>query len=156
MNKTGAAYCYVCRKGNRMKVIKSFLCIAVVLSLCSCSLFIIRDKYKCPVDEVSSVQIIKLGKYSAEGKRDEYTIFKEIDDYAGFVERLNSMEVGYVWNDPRPLKEGDIVIKIDYLDGGYDLIRSTYQVFVRNEGTNVRHFAFNEKQFETLIVDYLR
>lgn len=156
MNKTGAAYCYVCRKGSRMKVIKSFLCIAVVLSLCSCSLFIIRDKYKCPVDEVSSVQIIKMGKYSAEGNRDEYTILKEIDDYTELVERLNDMKIGYVWNDPRPLKEGDIVIKIDYLDGGYDLIRSTYQVFVCNEGTNVRHFAFNEKQFETLIVDYLR
>lgn len=141
-----------------MKTVKLVLCIVITLSLCSCRVFIdiIRDRYECPVDEVSTVQIIKLGKYSAEGKRDEYTIFKEIDDYAGFVERLNNMEVGYVWNDPRPLMEGDIVIKIDYLDGGYDLIRRTYQVFVRNEGTNVRHFAFNRKQFETLIVEYLR
>ena len=139
-----------------MKVMRLALCIVIALSLCSCSLFIIRDKYKCPVDEVSSVQIIKMGKYSAEGNRDEYTILKEIDDYTELVERLNDMKIGYVWNDPRPLKEDDIVIKIDYLNGGYDLIRSTYQVFVRNEETDVRYFAFNEKQFETLIVDYLR
>ena len=139
-----------------MKVMRLALCIVIALSLCSCSLFIIRDKYKCPVDEVSSVQIIKMGKYSAEGNRDEYTILKEIDDYTELVERLNDMKIGYVWNDPRPLKEDDIVIKIDYLNGGYDLIRRTYQVFVRNEETDVRYFAFNKKQFETLIEDYLR
>ena len=139
-----------------MKVMRLILCIVIALSLCSCSLLIIRDKYKCPVDEVSSVQIIKMGKYSTEGNRDEYTILKEIDDYTELVERLNDMKIGYVWNDPRPLKEGDIVIKIDYLNGGYDLIRRTYQVFVRNEETDVRYFAFNKKQFETLIEDYLR
>ena len=139
-----------------MKVMRLALCIVIALSLCSCSLLIIRDKYKCPVDEVSSVQIIKMGKYSTEGNRDEYTILKEIDDYTELVERLNDMKIGYVWNDPRPLKEGDIVIKIDYLNGGYDLIRRTYQVFVRNEETDVRYFAFNKKQFETLIEDYLR
>ena len=112
-----------------------------MLSLCSCRVFIdiIRDRYECPVDEVSSVQIIKLGKYSAE-----------------FIKRLNDIKTSTVWNDPKPLSDGAIVIKIDYVNGDFDLLDSNAQRFNRNGKNNYGHYVFDEEQFDSLIVDYLR
>lgn len=129
-----------------------------MLSLCSCRVFIdiIRDRYECPVDEVSSVQIIVFDRSATKNYPYGYAVLREIKDYSEFIKRLNDIKTSTVWNDPKPLSDGAIVIKIDYVNGDFDLLDSNAQRFNRNGKNNYGHYVFDEEQFDSLIVDYLQ
>ena len=141
-----------------MKVMRLILCIALMLSLCSCRAFIdiIWDRYECPVDEVERVQIVKLDKYVTGEYRYEYIVLSEISDYYDFIERLNNIKCGVNLGEPIVLHEGYIVIKIDYINGDFDLLYDGAQWFNRDGINNTGFYVFDEEQFETLIEDYLR
>ena len=59
------------------------------------------------------------------------------------------------WGDPGVHNEGDIVIRIEFLNGEYDLIHH-YAQTLRCPNTNRTGFFFFDKdQFNALIADYL-
>ena len=85
-----------------MKKIRVPLCLLCVISLCllcSCGLFG-PQKYVCEIDEVESVEIIRLDEYIEEEYRFEYTVLSQISDYTTFVERLNEVKHSVNWGDP--------------------------------------------------------
>lgn len=140
-----------------MKNVRSLICILcffVALCFCSCGFFG-KQKYVCEVDTVESVQIVELSEYVEEEFRFEYTVLADITDQTAFVERLNDLKHSVNWGDPQPMKEGYGVIKIDYLNGNFDLIHSNAQTFHESGTNHSGYFFFDKEQFDTLVSEYL-
>ena len=130
------------------------ICIIPMLLCCSCGLFGDK-KYYCDVDEVESVQIVRLDGYVEEEYRFEYTVLSEVSDYETFVKRLNNVEHSVNWGDPGVLRLQYIVIKIDYHNGDFDLLYPNAQRFHRSGKNQYGFFFFDKEQFNDLISDYL-
>ena len=137
-----------------MKKIIFPLCIIFMLLLCACGLFG-EQQYYCEVDEVESVQIIRLDKYVEGEYRYDYTVLSEISEYVAFVSQLNEMEHSVNWGDPYQMDVQYIVIKIDYSNGDFDLIHQDAQCFHRSGKNNYGYFFFDDEQFNALISDYI-
>lgn len=129
-------------------------CIILMLLCCSCGLFG-PQRYVCEVDQVESVQIVRLDKYVEGEYRYEYTILAQISDYTTFVSRLNKLKHSVNWGDPGRMNVQYVVIKIDYHNGDFDLIHPDAQWFHRSGVNNYGYFFFDDDQFNTLISDYL-
>lgn len=138
-----------------MKVMRLILCIVIALSLCSCGFFGETD-YFCPIDEVKSVKIVRYGEYIVEEQRHNHVILVEIPDYYSFIERLNNIDCRVNWGEPRVFYEDYIAIRIDYINGDFDLINDRAQSFFRNGEKQTGFLYFDEEQFDSLIEDYLR
>ena len=130
-------------------------CVVLALLCCSCGLFG-EQRYKCEVDNIASIQIVRLDTYVEGEYRYEYTVLSEISDYTVFVDRLNSVKHSVNWGDPYQLDVEYVVIKINYHNGDYDLIHSDAQWFNRSGTNQVGYFFFDEEQFNTLISDYTK
>jgi hypothetical protein len=129
------------------------MCI-VVLLLCSSCESLDKHHYICEVEEVTSIQIVRLEQYIEEECRFEYTVLSEITDFDPFVTRLNELDHIAQWRDPRQMFELEIVIKIDYNDGAYDLIHQDAQ-WLYSGDVLYGMYLFEEEQFNTLIADYM-
>ncbi len=97
------------------------LVLAVTILLCGCGFFG-GEKYVCSIDNVKSVQIVRLDKWVQEEARYEYTVLTEILDKIEFLQRLNGLKQYEYWNDPSVMQKGDTVVRIDYENGDYDLL----------------------------------
>ena len=128
-------------------------CMFIFLSFCSCGFF--TDPYQCDADAVESIQIVVLDDYIESEFRYEYKILCTIGDHAVFVERLNTLDQSVWWGDPRPMEEGCTVIKVEYLNGDYDLLYHDSQTGYRNGKNTTGFILFDQEQFEALISDYL-
>ena len=140
-----------------MKRIRIMLCMLFTVSmcfLCSCGFFGNRQ-YVCEVNDVQSIQIVSLDKYIEGEYRYEYTVLCEIDDHAKFVEQLNDLKHSVNWGEPGQLDEGYVVIRIDYLNGDYDLLYPNAQWMNRSGENQYGYFFFDEEQFDALISKYL-
>ena len=137
-----------------MKKMVLILCIVLSLLFCSCGLFG-DQRYACEVDEVKSVQIVRLDKYVEWEYRYEYTVLCEITDRSAFIEQLNNLKHFVNWGEPSQLDIVYVVIRIDYLNGDYDLIYSNAQCFNRSRVNQNGYFFFDEEQFNLLISHYL-
>lgn len=135
------------------KALFGILLVSAMLFCVSCGL-IGDQKYDCDAAAVDTVQIVKLENYVEGEYRYEYTVLSEITDKAAFIERLNNMEHSMNWGDPYVLESGYVVIKIDYLNGDYDLIYSNAQWFNRSGVNQDGYFCFDKEQFDLLISDY--
>ena len=137
-----------------MRILKLFIlvviCLLTVLLCCSCGFFGPQNYY-CDVDTVSSVQIVKLGECIEGEYRYEYSVICQINDYHLFVKRLNDISHSVNFGDPFTLDVGYIVIRIEYLNGDYDLIYHNAQSFNRSGKNNGGYFLFDKKQFNDLI-----
>lgn len=129
--------------------------ILCIFAFTACGLFS-PQKYVCDENEVESVQIVKLDKYVDDELRFEYTVLADIVDQSTFIKRLNDLKHSVNWGDPTVLGEGYIVIKIDYLNGDYDLVNYYAQFFHRKGVNNSGHFFFDKDEFDLLISDYVK
>ena len=136
------------------RIVCIILPIILIFLCCSCGLFGDQE-YVCKVEDVASVQIVRLDKYVQGEYRYEYTVLSQIDDLEALVKRLNSVKHSVNWGDPRQLDEGYIVIKVDYRNGDFDLLHPDAQWFNRDGTNNSGYFFFDDEQFETLISDYM-
>ena len=140
-------------------VVQTILCIPIIilLSLTTYCSSPADRSYTCEIENVESVQIVRLGEDLDEEYRREYTILCEISDKAEFIERLTSIKhhakKGY--GDPSVMAAGYIVIKIDLTNGDYDLIHHNVQIFRRDGVNNSGNFSFDESDFNSLLDDYL-
>lgn len=138
-----------------MKKIICFLLIAILMLLCcSCGLFG-DQQYVCKAEDVASVQIVRLDKYVQGEYRYEYTVLSQIDDFDDFVGRLNAVKHSVNWGDPQQMDESYVVVRIEYLNGDFDLIHPDAQCFNKNGTNKYGYFFFDDEQFETLISDYM-
>lgn len=137
-----------------MKRIIFSLCIVLMLLCCSCGLFG-DQRYVCDVEQVKSIQIVKLDKYVEGEYRYEYTILSQISDYETFVSHLNNLDHSVNWGDPRQMDVQYIVIKIDYSNGDFDLIHPDAQWFNRSGVNQYGYFFFDDEQFHSLISNYI-
>lgn len=133
-----------------MKKIILLLCLAFMLSYCSCGLFG-AQKYVCEVENVDSIQIVRLDQYIEEELRYEYTVLSQIIDCEAFVCELNEVEHSVNWGDPRQMDIGYVVIKINYVNGDFDLLHSDAQWFHRSGNNQYGYFFFDDEAFNLLI-----
>ena len=139
---------------KRRIILTNALCIMLMLLCSACGLFG-PQKYVCDVDEVETIQIVKLDDYVEGEYRYEYTILTQITDYKSFVARLNGLKHSVNWGDPQQLYEGYVVIKINYRNGDFDLVHPSAQWFSRSGAIRTGYFFFDEKQFDALISAYM-
>ena len=139
-----------------MKRIILVICILcfVVLFCCACGLFGDR-KFTCDVSNIESVCIVRLDEYLEEKYQYEYTVLSHISNYETFVDRLNNLEHSVNWGEPCQLNVQYVVIRIDYLNGDFDLIHQDAQCFNRSGKNRYGYFFFEDEQFNELIGDYI-
>ena len=125
-----------------------------VFLLCSCGLCA-GLSYSCNVDEVDTVQIVQLDKYVEGEYRFEYSVLCEITDKAAFIDRLNDIDYSINWGDPYVIEVGYIVIKVNYLNGDFDLVYSNSQWLHRSGKNNSGYVCFDKGNFDTLLSEYL-
>jgi hypothetical protein len=144
------------RQKNQLKnrFFSGVLCIVLML-LCSSCGFFADQRYMCNIDDVKSVQIVKLDRYVEGEYRYEYTVLSEIPDCPTFVKRLNEVKHTVNWGDPLQMDVQYVVIKIDYCNGDFDLIHQDAQCFHRSGINQYGYFFFNDAQFNELISDYI-
>jgi hypothetical protein len=83
-------------------------------------------------------------------------VLSQIEDVESFVGRLNDIKHSVNWGEPSQMDEGYIVIRIDYLNGDFDLLYPNAQCF-NKEGTNhYGYFFFDKEQFNSLVSDYTK
>lgn len=124
-----------------------------MITCCSCGL-VGEQQYACDADNVESIQIVKLEKYVEDEYRFDYVVLAKITDISSFVDKLNNVECSVNWGEPGVLSEGNVVIKLDYINGDYDLIFHNAQWFNRNSENHTGYFFFNEEQLDQLITEY--
>ena len=140
-----------------MKYIKYLICMFIILSLCLCCCscgFFGEQEYYCEPSNVKTASIIKLDEYITDEYRFDYTVLCEISDTLAFIENLNNISHSVNWGDPGTLEVGYIVIRIDYINGDYDLIHCNAQWFNRSGTNNNGYFFFDKQQFDALIKEY--
>ncbi len=137
-----------------MKKISLLIIAILTLLFCSCGLFGDQE-YDCNIEDVDSVQIVRLDEYVEEEYRFEHTVLAEISDLETFVSRLNEIEHSVNWGDPRTLKTQYVVVKIVFHNGDYDLVHQDAQWLNRSGQHSYGYFFFDDEQFEALISDYV-
>lgn len=141
---------------KRKSLIVGMLFIVLILLCNGCGLFG-SQQYTCLTDNVQSVQIIRLDAFMTEELRYEYTVLCEIEDNKAFLEQVNSLKQSVNWGEPVPLTlyVGEIVVKINYLNGDYDFLHNRAQTFYTDGAIYCGYFFFDKEEFERLISDYL-
>ena len=105
----------------------------------------------CEVENVDSIQIVRLDQYIEEELRYEYTVLSQIVDCEAFVCELNEVEHSVNWGDPRQMDIGYVVIKINYINGDFDLLHPDAQCFHRSGKNQYGYFFFDDAAFNLLI-----
>ncbi|MBE6796960.1 MAG: hypothetical protein E7531_01270 [Ruminococcaceae bacterium] len=139
---------------KQIKVSLCILCTAFMLLCCSCGLFGDQE-YACVIDHVESIEIVRLEEYVQEEYRYEYTVLSKITDCTTFVDRLNNIKHSVNWGEPSQFDIGYVVIKIEYLNGDYELLYTNAQMFNRSGVNQYGYFFFDDEQFNSLISDYI-
>ena len=139
---------------KRIILFSGILCIVFALLCCSCGLFGDR-RYTCDVNAVESVQIVRLDKYVEGEYTYEYTVLCEITERSRFIEQLNDIKHSVNWGEPSQMDMGCVVIRIDYLNGDYDLLYPNAQCFHRSGVNQYGYFFFDKEQFDEQISDYI-
>ena len=130
------------------------LCVLFMLLCCSCGFFGDQE-YVCDINEVESIQIIRLDEYVEGEYRYKYTVLSQIINQEEFVSRLNDLKCSVNWGDPRQMDVQYVVIRIDYHNGDFDLIHPDAQCFNRNSTNHYGFFFFDDEQFNSLISEYM-
>lgn len=141
-----------------MKLINAVLCFTLAFSLCflcGCGCFGVL-RYECEGDRVASAQIVKFDDYVEGSYAYEYTVLKEIEDVPRFIERVNSLKQRPYFGAPMMFEKGDVLIRIEYTNGDFDLIHRNVQSIVRSGEDSMGDFTFDKDQFDELIADYLQ
>lgn len=130
------------------------LCVTLMLLCCGCGL-IGEQEFTCNVDEVKTIQIVTLDEYIKEEYRFDYTVIAEVSSHSYFIDRLKSIKTSVNWGDPNVYTTGYTVIRIEYVNGDYDLIYSDAQTKKRGDKKNTGYLIFDKNQFEALISEYV-
>ena len=127
---------------------------SLLLALCVFLGFFGEQRYYCDAVEVESIFIVELGEIVEGEYQTDDTVISEITDISGFVSRLNSLNYSINSGEPTVLNTGDVLIKINYQNGDFDLVNHYAQSFYRSGKWRTGFFFFDKVQFDSLIGDY--
>ncbi len=136
-----------------MRRILFAICIALLLLCCSCGLFS-PQRYVCDVENVASIQIVRIDNIEKGQNGFEYTVLSQIPDCETFVRNLNEVKHSVNWGDPYPMEVYNVVVKIEYNNGDFDLIHPDSQYFSKAGNISTGYFFFDDEQFNDLISSY--
>lgn len=109
------------------------------------------QQYVCEIEDVVLVQIVRLNDIGEGGYNFNYTVLKEISKREEFVNCLTKMKQRVNWGEPSVLEEGNIVVRVEFSNGDYDLIYHNIQLKHRSGTNHTGYIFFDEKQFKELI-----
>ena len=138
------------------KILFVGLIVVFIFSLSAC--VYAPASYVCDSSKVESVQIVEFGKWDEETQEQEFIVLVNIADVFAFVERLNNLKDNdffFIFGSPDVMYEGDIIIKVNYFNGDYDLLKESRQYFCRSGIYKSGRVTFDREQFKALIDDYL-
>ena len=139
-------------------VVSILMILICVLSACSG-----KKAYEFINDEseISTIEIVKLCEYDQEKGEYQEQLISTIEDHETFLSDFKKVACYNHWTDPTGVFEDDIVIKIYYENGEYELIHYSGQGKYRHFEDNPSFFAvyagyryFDEEQFNQLIDKY--
>ena len=96
--------------------------------------------------EISTIEIVRLCEYDRENNCFKEQLISTVQDHSAFLSDFRDVKCNTFFGDPRGVYEGDIVVKITYDNGEYELIRSLGRGF----------YSFDQEQFNDLIEKYSR
>ena len=76
----------------------------IIMVVCTSCGLIGNQEYICEVDNVSSIEIVKLDKYVEGEYRYDYTVLALISDHSTFVDKLNHLKHSVNWGEPGTVK----------------------------------------------------
>ena len=111
--------------------------------------------------EISTIEIVKLCEYDKEAGEFREEIISTIEDHSTFLSDFKKIDCYNHWSDPTGVEENDVVIKITYKNGEYELIhhygQGKYRHFEDNPSflqVYAGYRYFDEEQFNDLIEKY--
>ena len=138
--------------------ISALMVVVLVLSACSG-----KKAYKFinEESEMSTIEIVRLCEYDQEKEEFKEELISVIENRSDFLSDFKKVECYNHWSDPNGVHEGDVVIKITYKNGEYELINHSGQGKYRHFEDNpsfLQVYAgyrdFDEEQFNDLIKKY--
>lgn len=102
-----------------------------VLCLTACNLNPKPYHFIHSLDEIQDIQIVHIELQDKDKDREFYPdmlddckILADIEDHSEFIERFKSdvLFTRYLFGDPTSLVNGDYAIKIDYINGDFEMI----------------------------------
>ena len=138
-------------------VVSILMILICVLSACSG-----KKAYEFINDEskISNIEIVRLGEYDQEKGEYQEQLISTVEDRETFLSDFNEVDCYNHWTDPTGVFEDDVVIKIYYENGEYELIHYSGQgKYIHFEdGSFFRVYAgrryIDEEQFNQLIDKY--
>lgn len=126
-----------------------------VLCCCSCGLVKEANTYTDRLDEIQKITIVELLEYDSDTYTYSEKQLREVLDVNVFMDEMLALKCDSNWGDPQQLQIGDVVIKLVYDNGDFDLINWRAQI-KRRSGTNrYGYMIFDEKEFDLLLSKYL-
>lgn len=141
---------------QNMKRIKLLSYMFLIIGICASCGLIGEQQYTCDVENIKSIQIVSLDDYVEGEYRYDYTVLCEIPDEESFVKELLDVECRVNWGEPLQLREGYVAIRIEYINGDYDLLHSEAQWKNREGVNNYGFFFFDKTEFDNLIDEWMR
>lgn len=137
-----------------MKKFSFSICLLLIAVLCCSCGFFGDQAYTCDIGNIESIQLVRLDEFIDSEHRYAYTVLCDITAPTDFAEKLTAIDHNVNWGDPRVLPMGDVVIKINYLNGDFDLLHPDAQTWYRSGEYQSGFFFFDDDQFGDLVRSY--
>ena len=143
------------------KIMPALIVITVlVCTLTSCFLF---ESFELMYDEseISKIQIVKLLEYDESKGEYNIEIISTVKNNSEFLSEFKSLKSHSFIGDPIGVDEGDVVIKITYKNGEYEMINYSGAGAYRIPENGAPYFSnhvgfhkFDSSEFDALINKY--
>ena len=158
---------------SRMKFNNSIKYCFLIVCFIACVLFtgcIKKGKYRFMDDtsKIYNIEIVKLLEIETienEGLKPVFETLCVIENKERFLGEFSQLVCTYRWNDPTGINKeyiGCTLLKIEYVDGDYELISHYAQAEYENDLVGggkydmyAGRYMFNEQEFNALIEKYL-
>ena len=77
--------------------------------------------------EMNTIEIVKLCEHDHEKGEFQEELISVVEDHSAFLSDFKKVECYNHWTDPTGVSEDDVVIKITYMNGEYELIHNSGQ-----------------------------
>ncbi len=137
-----------------------FLSQAFLLSSCERTVdfeFLQKSEKISKIEVVEVGELVYVGTEYVSNLQPEFTVIRELpkEDINKFLKDLNNVDCHKHFFHPGPVSVGDIVFKITYFNGDYQLIDSGTQGDLEDDFYNyMGRYQFDSEQFEELMDKY--
>ncbi|MBQ4594129.1 MAG: hypothetical protein IJA81_05830 [Akkermansia sp.] len=103
------------------------------------------------VSEISAIEIVQLVGYNLDSYEFIENTLVTIENHETFIDEFSKLKCKTHYSEPHSLEEGEVVIKVTYNNGEYELIhaKAQYRCRVKNRGYGYQ--IFDEEQFNSFL-----